>query len=80
MLGADKLKILADYFGVSIEYFLEEQEVKKDEENMGFHRRPSVDTAFNIYYSIHSIFDSIRNYDWFQNRNAISRTDQKKSW
>lgn len=24
MLGADKLKILADYFGVSIEYFLEE--------------------------------------------------------
>ena len=23
MLGADKLKILADYFGVSIEYFLE---------------------------------------------------------
>lgn len=24
MLGADKLKILSDYFGVSIEYFLEE--------------------------------------------------------
>ena len=24
MLGADKLKLLADYFGVSIEYFLEE--------------------------------------------------------
>lgn len=24
---ADKLKILADYFGVSIEYFLEEKEV-----------------------------------------------------
>lgn len=24
MLGADKLKTLADYFGVSIEYFLEE--------------------------------------------------------
>lgn len=24
MLGVDKLKILADYFGVSIEYFLEE--------------------------------------------------------
>ena len=23
MLGADKLKILADYFGVGIEYFLE---------------------------------------------------------
>lgn len=23
ILGADKLKILADYFGVSIEYFLE---------------------------------------------------------
>lgn len=23
MLGADKLKILADYFGVSIEYFLD---------------------------------------------------------
>lgn len=23
MLGADKLKILAEYFGVSIEYFLE---------------------------------------------------------
>lgn len=23
MLGADKLKILADYFGVSVEYFLE---------------------------------------------------------
>lgn len=23
MLGADKLKILADYFGVNIEYFLE---------------------------------------------------------
>ena len=26
MLGADKLKILANYFGVSIEYFLEEEE------------------------------------------------------
>lgn len=25
MLGADKLKILADYFGVSIEYFLNEE-------------------------------------------------------
>ena len=29
-LGADKLKILADYFGVSIEYFLEEKKVENE--------------------------------------------------
>ncbi len=28
----DKLKILADYFGVSIEYFLEQESGKEDEE------------------------------------------------
>lgn len=31
MLGADKLKILADYFGVSIEYFLEDNPEPKGE-------------------------------------------------
>ena len=30
MLGADKLKILADYFGVSIEYFLVQKKESKN--------------------------------------------------
>ena len=36
----DKLKILADYFGVSIEYFLEDNQEKGEWEVMFFRRKP----------------------------------------
>ena len=37
-MKADKLKILSDYFGVSIEYFLEDEKEEKKEvrEDEGF--------------------------------------------